>query len=247
MTVPPDLRPLVPRVWCIDLRAAEPNLLALEAETPRLSEDDRLRASRFADDGHRRGWMAAHIALRLVIEQAGGVSVRRASFAQTANGRPFLADAPFDFSLSHAARHALIGITGCAPIGVDVEGMREIRMEAGRRSAIESAGAALTSDALPSVSDTVRFLQAWVRLEALAKAEGTGMARVLSKAGAYGPRRGLAVDAQILPAGLRVMDLALGPDLFGAVALSSATVGLQVADMPVDIDGLRRFTSLRPD
>lgn len=247
MTVASDQRRVVPRVWCINLEIAGPNLLALEQETPRLAEEDRVRASRLVNAAHRQEWSAAHVALRLVVERVAGTSARGVVFSRSANGKPFLPDAGIDFSLSHAARHALIAISDRAPIGVDLEGMREIRMEKGRRAAIEAAGEALAVDALPAAASAGRFLQAWVRLEALAKAEGIGMARVLSKAGAYGPRRGMAVDEQILPGGVRVLDLALGPELYGAVALSSTADGVQLGYMPTDLDGLRRFPSQRLD
>ena len=41
-------------LWCVDLTAAAPALHAIEQHTPRLSTDDRARASSFSDDDLER-------------------------------------------------------------------------------------------------------------------------------------------------------------------------------------------------
>lgn len=228
------------RVWCIDLTAALPALLMIEAETPRLSDVDRSRASRFSDGHAARTWMAAHVALRLVLERGLGTDVRRMTFAVSPRGKPELSGGNIAFSLSHGAGHALIATGPRGALGVDIEGPRPVRLTGDRREAIEAAGAALSRQALPKPADA-RFLQAWVRLEALSKAEGEGLARILTRAGAFGARRGQGVSDELLPAGLQVLDLALGPGLFAAMAMGAQATGAHVSHLPVDTDGLQAF------
>lgn len=189
--------------------------------------------------------MAAHVALRLALERALGPGVRRVAFARSARGKPELHDVPIAFSLSHGAGQALIATGPAGPLGVDIEGVRRLRLTGERRDAVVAGGAALSSRDLPKDS-TGRFLQAWVRLEALAKAEGRGLAGVLSDTGAYGPRRGQGVAADLLPSGIAVNDLAVGAGLYAAIASASGEPVPSVERMPNDADGLGGFTGGRP-
>ena len=61
-----------PELWCVDLAAAGAALHTLEERTPRLSAADRARAADFSDLTVRGEWVAAHIAVRLLIERAAG-------------------------------------------------------------------------------------------------------------------------------------------------------------------------------
>ncbi|MDO9384606.1 MAG: hypothetical protein Q7T86_17290 [Hyphomicrobiaceae bacterium] len=240
MTLTPNPQTPITRVWCVDLRASLAALLMLEAEVPRLSDDERARAARFSSGQAAREWMATHVALRLVLEHSLGPNARRNPFAVSANGKPDLPNSGIAFSLSHGAGHALIATGPVGPLGVDIEGTRTIRMAGDRRTAIEAAGAGLSSQALPSEPDA-RFLQAWVRLEALSKAQGKGLARVLSRAGAFGAGRGRGVSGTLLPSEIQVSDLALGSGLYAAVAMAVGSTGAHVGFLPAEADELRVF------
>ncbi len=137
MTFPPNPHASTTRVWCIDLNASLAALLMLEAETPRLSDVDRSRASRFSSGQAAREWMAAHVALRLVLEHSLGSGARRIPFRVSPSGKPDLPDSGIAFSLSHGAGHALIATGAVGPLGVDIEGSRTIRMAGDRRTSIE--------------------------------------------------------------------------------------------------------------
>lgn len=230
-----------PQVWCIDVRAAGAALLALEAETPRLSDEDVARADRIADTAARREWMAAHVALRLVLERELGRALRRTPFVREAAGRPSLPRSDVAFSLAHAAGHALIATAPSLPLGVDLEGDRPVRLSAERRSAIEQAAATLTSAPLPAAG-APRFLQSWVRLEALAKADGEGLARILARTGAYGAGRRHGTDPSgLLPPSIRIEDLALANGLYAAIAIAAAFSPPQALWMPAGLAALRAF------
>ncbi|MDP1910038.1 MAG: phosphopantetheinyl transferase [Hyphomicrobium sp.] len=239
-------------LWCVDLGAAAPALHAIEQRTPRLCPADRSRAASFSDARVRDEWLATHIALRLLIERAAGARWRGATFNRAARGKPQLDGAPLGFSISHAPGLALIGLSPVGSIGVDIERTRGVRIAAERRARIEAAGAALSDAPLPS-EGIARFLQAWVRLEAVAKAEGCGIGRLLTRLGILGTdaaARAQPASAQALAQALRagpqsaatVQDVTIGADIFAAAALGGDAVPGKPSWLPVSIEGLEKLT-----
>jgi phosphopantetheinyl transferase len=180
-------------IWFVDLDAAEAVLERAEIETPRLSREDLAEIARLVHPERRSERRLSRIALRLLITRAAGDGrYDGVALTRSASGRPSIAGAAFDFSVSHAAGYALLGLAdgGNARIGVDLEGLRDLAMSDERRRRIVAAaevpgGAPLSPSAPVDIADV---LDAWVRLEALAKASGRGMARVLSEAGVIGGR-----------------------------------------------------------
>jgi 4'-phosphopantetheinyl transferase len=239
-----------PELWCVDLAAAGPALHALEKRTPRLSLADRARASDFSEKTARAEWEATHIALRLLIERYAGAQWRGATFARSERGKPRLDGTPLVFSISHAPGLALIGLAPCGGIGVDIERTRRVRVGEARRARIEAAGAALTDAPLPTEVDA-RFLQAWVRLEALAKADGCGIGRLLTRLGILGvgdafrarqPSAGDTVAAMLAgdtpPA---VRDLQLGNGVYAAVASIGVAGVAAPAWLPTQVESLEKL------
>ena len=235
-----------PQLWCIDLAAAGPALHELERRTPRLSDWDRDRVSAFTDTSAADEWLAAHVALRLLLERAAGPQWRGAAFVRANSGKPHLDGGPVSFSLSHAPGVALIGLAGEGSIGVDIERLRTVRVDAARRARIEEAGAALgAAVALPCAAEA-RFLQAWVRLEALAKAEGCGIGRVLARLGIVGSHNGEETASSAIAA-LReaadVHDLAVGEGVFAAAAFAGGPAMAEVWWLPATREGLEKLIS----
>src|SRR5690606_17886926 len=111
--------------------------------TPRLSDWDRQNAAAMADADASAHWLAAHAALRLLLERSLGSAWRGREFARGIGVRPHLRGAPIAFSLSHVAGLALIALAPGGDVGVDVERLRPVRVRQPRRGAIEAAGAAL--------------------------------------------------------------------------------------------------------
>ena len=239
-------------LWCVDLSAAAPALHAIEQRTPRLCPADRTRAASFSDARVRDEWLATHIALRLLIERAAGAQWRGATFNRAARGKPQLEGTPLGFSLSHAPGLALIGLSPRGSIGVDIERTRQVRIGAERRARIEEAGAALSDRPLPS-EGSARFLQAWVRLEAFAKAEGCGIGRLLTRLGILGAdaaARAQPASARALAQALRadlqsaatVQDVGIGEDIYAAVALTGGAVPGKPSWLPVSVESLEKLT-----
>ena len=173
-------------LWRIDLVAAGSALRDVEQATPRLSAWEREKALTIADTAVAAEWLAAHVGLRILIERAAGVRWRGMPFERGRGAKPHLKRAPITFSLSHVPGRALIGLSRNNLIGVDLERTRPVRVRPPRRASIEFvAGALNTRQPLP-VSVDARFLQSWVRLEALAKADGRGIGRLLTQLGIVG-------------------------------------------------------------
>lgn len=244
----------IPELWCVDLRAAAPALHAIEQRVPRLCPGDRARGSAFSDAAARHEWLATHIALRLLIERAAGPEWRGVSFTRSERGKPHLEAAPLAFSLSHTRGLALIGMARQGSIGVDIERSRTVHVGEERRARIEAAGAALAAPPLPAAEDA-RFLQAWVRLEAYAKADGGGIGRLLTRLGIFGT--GKAVASQEAGTGDRaavaaafvggeapsVRDLQLGQDIYAAAVFAGAPPTSDVAWLPASAKGLEKLIS----
>ena len=239
-----------PELWCVDLCAAGLALHRLEERTPRLSPADRARAADFSDAIVRAEWVATHIALRLLIERAAGTQWRGATFTRSERGKPHLDGTPLAFSISHAPGLALIGLAPRGSIGVDIERPRRVRIGEARRARIEEAGAALTNEPLPSEGN-LRFLQAWVRLEALAKADGRGIGRMLTRLGILG----VSAETRAGQAGARAMvaalltgdtspsvrDLQLGDGVYAAVASIGVEGVGAPAWLPTRVESLEKL------
>jgi 4'-phosphopantetheinyl transferase len=220
-------------VWHADVARVAPTLVEIERRWPRLSHDEEARAAAMAEPREAEAWRTARIALRLQLESIVGEDLRRIPFKAGPGGKPQLArrHGALDFSLSHSGGHVLIAIADPGPVGVDLERLRPLAIAADRREAILAAAAATVPG--PRRDEDLAdadFLQAWVRLEALAKARGSGIGLLLRHLGLTGHRRrrgataaGQAAAALLRDDGLMVQDLALPAGLFAAVSARRGT------------------------
>lgn len=232
-------------IWLVDLGRSLAALEACEAAEPRLSDQDVHRFSDIRDRGHRQQRRAAAIALRLLLARvAGDGRFDRVAFTQQPTGKPelpsdLLTHGEIAFSLSHAQDLGLIAVSRSGPIGVDIEGQRQLHMSPARRQAIVAAAARVAIEAtFGDAAEDCNVLRAWVCLEAYAKARGCGIGQVLTDAGvlspsvgaqraassagvAWPPREGLAVCGLALPGGHGEQ----GP-WFAAVAAPAAMVAV---------------------
>jgi 4'-phosphopantetheinyl transferase len=237
-------------LWLVDLARSAPALEAQEREVPRLGPRDRGDIEVFEHADVRQRRLTAHLALRILFERRLGHAVRGQDLERPQGAKPRLNASLglLDFSLAHAEGEALIGITTGAAIGVDLEDVRPVRIAGARRRRILAAGATLVAAAgIGAGSEEEAFMRAWVRLEALAKAQGAGLARTLA---ALGLRQALAgdstdvarrVEKQLSLMGLRVHDLALGPGRVAAVALDAALAMPPLSTFPVNAAGIEEL------
>jgi 4'-phosphopantetheinyl transferase len=232
-------------LWLVDLARAAPVLERLEREVPRLGAAERGAILAHAQALERQRRFSAHVALRVLIERVAGDRARGKDLVRSAGGKPRLEGAAADiaFSLAHAEDCALIGVARGSEIGVDLEVVRRVDLAPLRRQQILRAAAALSPMPLIEAPADAAFIQAWVRLEALAKASGEGLARTLTVLGlwhASAPHADVAVLARrhLSRTGLTVHDLIAGAGSMAAVAIDSGLRPPMPRAFPLDRAGI---------
>jgi 4'-phosphopantetheinyl transferase len=158
-------------IWTVRLSGADQ-----ESDQRLLSPDERERASRFAFDVDRARFVAARAFLRRVL--AGWLSEDPAAlvFAYGAKGRPRLdgGSACPDFNLSHAADVALLAVSWCSPLGVDVEAVRPMPDLDDLAGRVMHPSEFAAFERLEAHERESAFFRFWTRKEAVLKAAGTG-------------------------------------------------------------------------
>ncbi len=221
-------------LWWLDIEAAAPALDALDAARGLLTDEERTMFSR-----ERR---AVRCGLRVGLAAVGGVEAARSAIGSGERGRPVLTDRPnLQFSVSHAAGVGLIAIAMAAPLGVDIERARIIRLSAARRARLLEAGVrhGLVSGSTPA-SDA-SFLALWTRLEAIGKARGDGIGGVLAAIGAVrSTDRDFEAD-RVMPDGGVLETLQLPEGFLGALVRPERVPMGHVQRLPTDVAGLERL------
>ncbi|MGE0202760.1 MAG: 4'-phosphopantetheinyl transferase superfamily protein [Hyphomicrobiaceae bacterium] len=190
-----------------------------------------------ATDARSRDARLARAALRLLVRAIAGEAHAAQPLARTPAGKPMLPGSGLEISLSHSGGLALVAVSTAGAIGVDLECPRTVTLDGWRRPALEAAAAALSPAPLAGVAGTdARFLAAWVRLEALAKARGDGIAGLLHALEIREPAR-LALAARAALGGFRIDDLCLGGGLLGALALPADAPPAAVRPFTTTADG----------
>ena len=162
------------RVWTADLTglADAPSVwrALLDAE-----ERDRLERLRRPED--RASYAAAHVLARLALATMTDRPAGALAFVRPTGERPRLTASEMVFSLSHADGMAAVAVCPRGPVGIDVE--RTGRPELADPGVIRlscSAGEIARLETLPQPGRAEVFLRLWTAKEAVAKAEGLGLA-----------------------------------------------------------------------
>ncbi len=212
------------------------DLATLGADLVRMADERRLipaceaaRLARVTDPDSLQQRTAAQAALRLALSDAVPADAARADFVRSPSGKPGLTNGTVHFSLAHTDAAALIAIARDGPVGIDIEAAREVAVGADRHAAYTRAAIALGIGAtLPGASEHDRFVAAWTRVEAIAKATGLGIAGLIAAIDLRSAASG-ALDIRRLDAALGVgtarliaHDLVLPETFFGAIAIPAA-------------------------
>jgi 4'-phosphopantetheinyl transferase len=180
VTLRDELSPGVVHVWRIPLGDAR----EVGELRPLLSDAERARADRFYAELHRVRYTIAHGWLRRILARYVGAGAETLRFGAEPKGKPFLhepAREAVHFNLAHSADLAVVAVSGCGAVGVDVEewddGVEHLHLAERFFSVAERAtlrGLAPDSDAVAA-----GFFAAWTRKEAYLKATGHGITRGL--------------------------------------------------------------------
>ncbi|HVJ77754.1 MAG TPA: phosphopantetheinyl transferase [Hyphomicrobium sp.] len=226
----------------VDLNASADLLDRQETTAPRLAPSDIVRVERLADDPDRqRLWRTARIATRIVLEAVAGARLRRVDFIVEAGGRPGLGEGMPHFSVSHSGNAALIAVSRQAPIGVDIERLRPLSMNADRRNRIIAAATGSASDARFDPDRDTDIQRAWVRLEAIAKVRGTGIGVLLTEKAVIGGDRPRVHDNAHSP--LDIVELDVPEPYVAAIAAANLPQEIAVRTFPSSADDLAAFLS----
>ncbi len=165
-------------IWCVDLDV-EDALFASHTKILDRSEMDRAQRFRYPRDARR--WSLARAALRNVLSEYTQIPPRDIRFDLEANGKPRFASPPAEihFNLSHSQDMALIGVTTLAPLGVDIERLREIPDAEAIAKRFFTAGEVEAYRALPDEHRVRGFMNCWTRKESIIKATGAGLSMPL--------------------------------------------------------------------
>ena len=196
-------------------------------EAERLPAPERERAASFLREEPGRRWVAAHWALRRVLENYLDEPAASIELELGDDGKPHLRNRDgIEFNLSHSSGLALVAVAAGREVGVDVELIEPGRdLIALAERALEPEDAAAVRAASESQRPAV-FYAAWTRHEARLKCLGTGLGANLQSTTSEGGNRRLAEGAA-------VENVDVAPGYAAAVAVAGAKVG------PIDCRSLR--------
>jgi 4'-phosphopantetheinyl transferase len=215
-----------------------------------LSADERDRADRFRFARDRRRFVAARALLRTILgrwldRDPGGLS-----FLVGSHGKPYLAESdgepPF-FNVAHSGDHALIAVTRHAPVGVDIEIVREAPDPLAIAERFFSARETAAIRQLPRDRQRLAFFQHWTLKEAYVKALGTGLSHpfdgfeVTLVAG--GPPRLGSTDPAGQVDGWSLRDLSNLPEYAAALAVQASDVRVERHELLLDRPPAEWFAS----
>jgi 4'-phosphopantetheinyl transferase len=166
-------------VWSVHLEASSAVVDRFESF---LAEDEARRSVRFRYEEHRRAFVVARGALRILLGRVLGAAPAAVRFHYGRHGKPRVVAAEhLEFSASDTVGLAMFAVArGCA-LGLDVEKIRPMPDAAGIVSAHFTAEEAASLASNPA--DESAFFRYWVCKEAYVKATGEGLTRPLNEFG----------------------------------------------------------------
>ncbi|MFD8685605.1 4'-phosphopantetheinyl transferase family protein [Streptomyces sp. NPDC059651] len=218
--IPPlRLPPGLPSLWLVD--AVRHGGIARRVAPEILDAGELARAARLVVAADRDCYVAAHVALRLLLGARLGVAPAAVPLTREAcpscggpHGRPVTGGGPH-FSLSHTPHMALLAFAD-VPVGVDVERIPKpgtVSEVAGQLHPEETRELA----DLPGEQRPAAFGRVWTRKEAYLKGEGIGLA-----GGLAAEHVGTGPLPRPGPAGWKITDVAVPAGYAAAVAVRAA-------------------------
>ncbi|MCB1899408.1 MAG: 4'-phosphopantetheinyl transferase superfamily protein [Rhodocyclaceae bacterium] len=191
-----------------------------------LSPEESKRASRYRFDVDHRQFVVGRVILRSLLAMYLNMDASQISFCYGSFGKPRLAPdlqaANLEFNLSHSEDMLILAVAGGRSVGVDLE---HVRRAPDVMCALDSFLTAAEIRAMrlnPTAEKSRQCLRAWIRKEALVKADGRGLhfsldqletihlLPALSSACSY-------AHSALVPQSWRLWDLALPGGYLGTV------------------------------
>jgi 4'-phosphopantetheinyl transferase len=196
-----------------------------------LSDDERDRARRFANQELRDRWVVSRAGLRGIIGSYAGSTPQLLRFAYEELGKPVLVDRGDDsnlyFNLSHSHNLAIVAVTAVAPVGVDLEFVKPIPDWKRVAHRFFSRGENAELADVGECQRELAFYHCWTRKEAVIKSTGEGLSACLD---AFDVSLAPGVQAAVLcdrrrtrpEPPWRLKNLDIGAGFVGAVAMQSS-------------------------
>lgn len=169
----------------LDLKADEVHVWRVGLERPLipflpfLSPDEIERANRFRFERDYRKYVVARGVLRQILSRYVAVPPQNHTFNYSSHSKPFLADSPLAFNVSHSGEMALMAFTLERQIGVDVEALRPLPDAAQIAVHYFSKQEIAAFNTVPPSEIENAFFTIWTRKEAFIKALGEGLSHPL--------------------------------------------------------------------
>lgn len=139
-----------------------------------LSEDEREKAQRFHFEKHRRRYVNARKALRILLGKYLACSPSVITFDTHPRGKPYLSNHAVYFNVSHSGEWALIGLCEDHEIGVDIEVYSARDYLGIARTAFSEEEQRILRQC-PHFLRSYTFYSTWSQKEAFIKACGQGL------------------------------------------------------------------------
>jgi 4'-phosphopantetheinyl transferase len=180
---PPAHPPLPPdevHVWFVNLAVDTHTVAELMASLPWTEQE---RAISFRSVSARTQFVVTRTSLRSILSAYLDVSPLHLRFIHGPQGKPALAGQWnwLHFNVSHSHDVALIAVTRCGEVGVDVERIRPFANDMGMAERYFSPRETELLRALTGPERCEAFFHAWTRKEAFLKASGIGLSYGLER------------------------------------------------------------------
>jgi 4'-phosphopantetheinyl transferase len=166
-------------IWLIEYDSTTPFTIF---STSTLSKEEIIKANRFKRIEHGHAWAFFHTAMRDILSRYVGLPAEVIEFALDPKKKPYIKNkiaSSLNFNLSHSGHFALLAISTLAPIGVDIEVIKEIpdADNVARQFFSKRENGQLAKISKGKFSQN--FYQVWTAKEAVIKANGWGMSAPL--------------------------------------------------------------------
>ena len=163
-------------IWLLDFSTLTKKQIANLSNF--LSPEELTRAQTFKHKQH--DFVATRALVRKVLTHYTGIPSASLEFARREQGKPYLANSPIYFNLSHSGNFAVLAVTTLGEIGIDIETIRP-------RNFLAIAERYYHADefkqllATPEAEREPLFFKIWTLKEAFFKATGGGISTGLDK------------------------------------------------------------------